>query len=235
MSPQFVNVATTEQKIAKIDEFIKEIAKTGSLGYSNGAIEYFKLIVKVKSFLKVSFEDHEYKIKECIFNLSLLEKTPDKETGFLGFLFNLKIHLEAYRDEILLNEDVNKLDSKFENVEEKIKKKQLEAKRRKAVVETKEYGSYIEVFDSFRKELKRKDEQIIELITEVKLLKTKNIPQTDITMNRETANEIVKKAVIEANITSDDVIQIHKEHRQEQFRKSLDNIINKRKKKGKKK
>jgi hypothetical protein len=158
------------KKISKIEELIQILEKILSPIYienpmSLQGINQFQsltkrkiealedIIPRIKTFLKVSFPDGELKVKESIFSINFQNSVVEQAK-------HVRRYLIAYKEEIELLDDWVVPDKKLDKIQKEIKEKELEAKRRKAVADTKMYGGYIEALESLRKELRRKDQEI---------------------------------------------------------------------------
>jgi hypothetical protein len=169
-------VPTHKKKIAKIDEFLNEIPIIASEGYPKGILNYYQLVAKIKAFLRATYPDYKARIRESITDLNYLGKTDDDNSKlkFMAMLVQLKIHLEAYKEEIGFQDEESQATPELEKVRKKIEKSQLESKRRETVAESKFYGAVIELIDRMREELINKSklhEEIKEVKTEIKEIK----------------------------------------------------------------
>lgn len=177
-------MATKQEKIAKIDEFLKELGRLSTLNYKEGQEHIYALLARLKSLLKLIFSDGEAKYRDCTsFRLSTGSENPEeKQHDFLNDIKKIERHLIAYKEEIQFQDEVDNSSTKLNKLESKVKEKKLEAQRRQEVTETKFYGAAIEIIDRLRDELKdmsKTTEDITEIKKDIKEIKDilKNLPK----------------------------------------------------------
>ena len=169
-------MVTKEEKIAKIDEFLKELGRLSTLNYKEGQDYLYALLARLKSLLKLIFSDGEARYRDCTgFSISNEYKTPEeKQQDFLRDIKKSERHLIAYKEELQFQDEVDNSSTKLNKLETKIKEKKLEAQRRQEVTETKFYGAAIEIIDRLRDELKERskiNEEISEIKKDIKEIK----------------------------------------------------------------
>ena len=116
----------------------------------------------------MAFTDHERKIRSYVgFIVGGHRETPtEKQKKYENNLKQKKRHLVAWKEEIELNKEIKKDQSKLDKINSKITETGVEADRRENVARSKFYGSVIELLDMQRKALKDK-EQTDKLIVEM--------------------------------------------------------------------
>ena len=169
-------MATKEEKIAKIDEFLKELERLSSLNYKEGQEYLYALLARLKSFLKLIFSDGQARYHDCTgFSISSgYETDEEKQKDHLRDIKRIERYLIAYKEELQFQNEVDNSSTKLNKLDSKIKEKKLEAQRRQEVTETKFYGAAIEIIDRLRDELKARskiNEEILEIKKDIKEIK----------------------------------------------------------------
>lgn len=169
-------MVTKEEKIAKIDEFLKELGRLSTLNYKEGQEHLYALLARLKSLLKLIFSDGEARYNDCTgFSISTgYETVEEKQKDFLSDIKRIERHLIAYKEELQFQDEVDNSSIKLNKLESKVKEKKLEAQRRQEVTETKFYGAAIEIIDRLRDELKDRskiNEEILEIKKDIKEIK----------------------------------------------------------------
>ena len=174
-------MVTKEEKIKKIDEFLKELDRLSRLNYEEAKDDVETLKSRLKSFLKVVFKDWETRYDDCcgdILESYIIDEVFDegkyKERKYQSGIKSIKRNLLAYKEELQFQDEISQTPTKTDKIEKEFKEKQLESKRRQSVAETKFYGASIEMIDLLRKELKdrsKTNEDIIEINRDIKEIK----------------------------------------------------------------
>lgn len=177
-------MVTKEEKIAKIEEFLKELEDLIILSHREGQEQFYNILARLKSFLKLIFTDGQTRYNDCVgFSISSgYETEEEKQRDYLDEIKRVKRYLIAYKEELQFQDEIVHTSTKLNSIEKDIKEKQLESKRRQSVAETKFYGASIEMIDLLRKELKdrsKTNEDIIEIKKDIKEIKEilKNLPK----------------------------------------------------------
>ncbi|MGI0086754.1 MAG: hypothetical protein ACREBI_02185 [Nitrosotalea sp.] len=180
-------MAKVDPKKAKetFEKYLNEIKNFRGVPPIQGAHFRDELDEKICTLVKLSFDDAKEKLSHydttphMPVTLGMSDEQIEKivRNYHLEKLLRMEQYILGYVEELDLVMHTTKQTSKLDELEEEIREEQLEAKRRKAVVETKRLGAEIEIITELRNELKRKDEtrkHIIELNSRVDSLMEEN-------------------------------------------------------------
>jgi len=162
----------------KLEELLEEVDELMELDYREGKDRKKKLDTRVENFLKKAFEDWEDK-KESYYGPLFAVITGDKshrekQREYERDLKRRKRNLETWIEEVEMMQEFSIDEKKIDKVEKEIEEAEQEADRRKAVVDQKVGGAYIELIDKLREEMREREsiqEDIIEIKKEVKEVK----------------------------------------------------------------
>jgi len=142
----------------------KLVARQGT--YEKRIDDLRDLHVQLPQLMRTLFPDADARIKD--YRKSMHVATERDKEGSSEHVERAKVirrYLDSVKGSLKLRETVEAQEVKLDKLESEVREKEVEAKRRKAVAETKVYGAEIELIDRLRAELKSYKSLSDELIT----------------------------------------------------------------------
>lgn len=110
----------TNKAVNRIDEFLKQIDKLLDQSYAEGEDEYYRMSTKIDNFAETAFSDGEKKKKKLHPGVAVARMNPSeaqKQEEYEENLKRKKRHLEAWKEQIQLEESVETDDGNQDNYE----------------------------------------------------------------------------------------------------------------------
>ncbi len=169
-------MVTKDEKIIKIDGFLRELQPLYQLPRSDGQEKLNDILPRLKYFLKAVYDDGENRYKECSdFNIpSIYADESMRQKIYINNIKKIERNLVAYKEEAEFQTEFSQTSDKLNRLSDEIEEKRLEAARREKVTETKFHGAAIEMIDRLRDEIKDKSkiyQEIIEMKKDIKEIK----------------------------------------------------------------